>query len=97
MEAVARSLRPLVRGQRIRCVYIFHPIVAGPQTPARLMAMSQGRQVKAVLRRGKYLFLELDRGLIEMHFRFDGQLTWFANVKELYERAMGCRREYTSM
>jgi len=87
VEPVARSLRPLVRGQRIRCVHIFHPIAAGPQTPARLMAMSQGRRVKAVLRRGKYLFLELDRGLIEMHFRFDGQLTWFANVKELYERA----------
>jgi len=56
-----------------------------------------GTAGKSVLRRGKYLFLELDRGLIEMHFRFDGQLTWFANVKELYERAMGCRREYTSM
>jgi formamidopyrimidine-DNA glycosylase len=29
----------------------------------------------------------LDRGLIEMHFRFDGHLIWFSNDKELLKRA----------
>jgi formamidopyrimidine-DNA glycosylase len=40
-----------------------------------------------VFRRGKYLFLALDRGLVEMHFRFDGQLIWLSGAKELLERA----------
>jgi len=29
----------------------------------------------------------LDRGLLTMHFRLDGQLLWFANGKELLQRA----------
>jgi|SRR5271165_5076175 len=87
VEAIARTLRPLVRGQRIRCVHVFHPIATRPQTPAQLVKLSQGRLVRNVWRRGKYLFLELDRGLIEMHFRFDGQLVWFPNAKDLDQRA----------
>lgn len=87
VEAVARSLRPLVSGQRIRCVHVLHPIATRPQTPARLVARSQGRRVKTVSRHGKYLFLELDRGLIEMHFKLDGQLIWFSSAKELLSRA----------
>jgi formamidopyrimidine-DNA glycosylase len=87
VEAIARTLRPLVRGQRIRCVHVFHAIATRPQPAAQLVKLSQGRRVREVWRRGKYLFLELDRGLIEMHFRFDGQLTWFSSAKDLLERA----------
>lgn len=87
VEAIARTLRPLVRGQRIRCVHVFHAIATRPQPAAQLAKLSEGRQVLTVWRRGKYLFLELDRGLIEMHFRFNGQLVWFSNAKELLRRA----------
>jgi formamidopyrimidine-DNA glycosylase len=87
VEAIARTLRPLVRGQQIRCVHVFHPIATKPHQPAQLARLCQGRCVRKVWRRGKYLFLELDRGLIEIHFRFDGQLIWFSNSKELLERA----------
>lgn len=87
VEAIARTLRPLTRGQRIRCAHVLHAIATRPQAPVELVRLSQGQRVREVLRRGKYLFLELDRGLIEMHFRFDGQLTWFSSAKELLERA----------
>src|SRR5271167_868348 len=87
VEAIARTLGPLVRGQRIRCVYVFHPIATRPQAPAHLVMLCQGRRVREVWRRGKYLFVGLDRGLIEMHFRFDGQLIWFSSSKDLLERA----------
>ncbi len=87
VEAIARTLRPLVRGQRIRCVHVFHPIVTRPQPPAELVDLCQGQHVRQVRRRGKYLFLELDHGLIEMHFRFDGQLLWFSGAKDLLGRA----------
>ena len=87
VEAVARALRPLVRGQRIRCLHVFHAIALKPQLPAAAARIVEGRSVRDVFRRGKYLFLELDCGLVEIHFRFDGQLVWFSRAKELLERA----------
>ncbi|HXH67685.1 MAG TPA: DNA-formamidopyrimidine glycosylase [Candidatus Limnocylindrales bacterium] len=87
VEAVAQALRPLVTGQRIRCLHVFHAIALKPQPPAEAARIVEGRRVQEVIRRGKYLFLKLDRGLVEMHFRFDGQLIWFPNAKELLERA----------
>jgi formamidopyrimidine-DNA glycosylase len=77
----------LVRGQRIRCVHVFHPIATRPQLPRQFVKLIHGRRIRGVRRHGKYLFLELDRGLIEMHFKLDGQLVWFSDAKELAERA----------
>ena len=87
VEAVARALRPLVKGQRIRCLHVFHAIALKPQVPGAAARIVDGRRVRAVFRRGKYLFLALDSGLVEMHFRFDGQLIWFSNAIELLARA----------
>lgn len=87
VEAVVRTLRPLVRGQRIRCVHIFHPIAAKPQAPSRLVEMATGQGVRSAGRKGKYVILDLDRGILTLHFRLDGQLVWFAGAAELQERA----------
>jgi formamidopyrimidine-DNA glycosylase len=87
VEAIARTLRPMVRGQRIRCVHIFHPIATKPQSPAKLAKSLEGCKIQGVRRHGKYLFLELDHGLIEMHFKFDGHLIWFSSAKDLLNRA----------
>jgi formamidopyrimidine-DNA glycosylase len=87
VEAVARALCPLVAGQRIRCLHVFHASAMKPQPPADVSRLVEGRRILKVFRRGKYLFLGMDRGLVEMHFRFDGQLTWFSSAKELLQRA----------
>jgi formamidopyrimidine-DNA glycosylase len=87
VEAVVRTLRPLVRGQRIRCVHVFHPIAVKPQPARRLTDVATERRIERVERKGKYVLLMLDRGLLTLHFRLDGQLVWFADAKELLERA----------
>jgi formamidopyrimidine-DNA glycosylase len=87
VEAVVRTLRPLVRGQRIRCAHVFHPISTKPQIPAHLARFAGGRRIRTVDRQGKFVLLLLDCGLLTMHFRLDGQLLWFSNVKELFARA----------
>src|SRR5712664_62527 len=87
VEAVVRTLRPLVRDRRIRCVHVFHPIATKPQTAAHVARFAQGRRIRTVNRKGKYVLLVLDRGLLTMHFRLDGQLLWFSDGKELLERA----------
>jgi len=87
VEAVVRTLRPLVRVQRIRCVHIFHPIAVKPQAPSRLVELATGQRIRDVGRKGKYVILVLDRGILTLHFRLDGQLVWFANASELQNRA----------
>src|ERR1700730_4997575 len=87
VEAIARALRPLVKAQRIRWLHVFHAVALKPQLPAEAARIVEGRHVRNVFREGKYLFLRLDRGLVEMHFRFDGQLIWFSNAIELLARA----------
>jgi formamidopyrimidine-DNA glycosylase len=87
VEAIVRTLRPMVEGQRIRCVHVLHSIATKPQTAAELARACEGREIVDVWRRGKYLFLTLDRGLVEMHFKFDGQLVWFRSAADLSRRA----------
>jgi formamidopyrimidine-DNA glycosylase len=83
VEAIARTLRPLVASRRIRCVHVLHSIATKPQAASQLARLAEGRQIRAVQRRGKYLLLTLDRGLLTIHFRLDGQLLWFRNAREL--------------
>ena len=87
VEAVVRTLRPLVQGQRIRCVHVFHPIAVKPQKASRLVDLATNRSIQRVDRKGKYVLLVLDRGVLALHFRLDGQLVWFADEAELLERA----------
>jgi formamidopyrimidine-DNA glycosylase len=87
VEAVVRALRPLAEGRRIRCVHVFHAIAAKPQAATRVARLAEGRRIRSVARKGKYVLLVLDRGLLTMHFRLDGQLLWFSNSKELLARA----------
>ena len=87
VEAVVRTLRPLVKGHRIRCVHVLHPIAVKPQAVPHLVRLATSQQVRGVERRGKYVILLLDRGILTLHFRLDGQVIWFANAAELSERA----------
>ena len=87
VEAVVRTLRPLVRGQRIRCVHVLHAIATKPQRAAQLSRFAEGQRIRTVERMGKYVLLLLERGLLTMHFRLDGRLVWFSNAKEFLMRA----------
>jgi formamidopyrimidine-DNA glycosylase len=87
VEAVIRTLRPLVQGNRIQCVQVLHPIAVKPQSARHLTELATGQRIQRVERKGKYVLLMLDRGLLTLHFRLDGQLVWFADEKELVERA----------
>jgi formamidopyrimidine-DNA glycosylase len=87
VEAVARTLRPIVTNRRIRCVHVFHAIGTKPQSPAKLARIAQNQKILAVRRKGKYLWLELPHSIITLHFKLDGQLVWFRNAEELSARA----------
>ncbi len=87
VEAVARTVRPLVTGRQIRRCHVFHSIATRPQRPSRLRRLAEGRLVRAVVRQGKYLLLELEGGFLTLHFRLDGQLVWFDTAEILQAKA----------
>ncbi len=75
IEAMARTLRPLVEGRRILDCRVIHAVVTGGNPQA--LRQAKGRKVVRVERRGKYLLLALDRGWLAFHFRLSGQFLWF--------------------
>ena len=88
VEAVARSLRPLVKGRTILRCRVIHAIAARPtsgrgaeRAAALLEKNARKRKIREVDRRGKYLLLPLDRGCLILHFKLDGQLIWFPKRK----------------
>jgi len=87
VEAVVQTLRPLVERRRIRCAHVLHAIATKPQSAQYVARFSEGQRIRAVERHGKYVLLMLDRGLLTLHFRLDGQLVWFKNAKELEAKA----------
>ena len=87
VEAVAQTLRPLVEGRRIRCVHVLHAIATKPQSPAHLARTAQAQPIRSVQRRGKYLFLQLPKAIVTLHFKLDGQLLWFSNARKMLEVA----------
>jgi formamidopyrimidine-DNA glycosylase len=87
VEAVARTLRPLVERKKVRCVHVLHAIATKPQNPAQVARLAEGQRIESVERKGKYLWLKLARGIITLHFKLDGQLLWFSNARKMFEVA----------
>jgi len=79
IEAIAQTLRPLVKRQQIPYIHVLHPIATKPQSPSHLARTAEGQRILAVKRRGKYLYLQLPNAIITLHFKLDGQLLWFSS------------------
>jgi formamidopyrimidine-DNA glycosylase len=77
VEAVVRTLRPLVQGKQIHRIRVIHEVAVRPQSSPFLNRRLAGAHILDAGRRGKYLLLMLDRGCVAIHFKFDGQLLWF--------------------
>ncbi len=77
VEAVARTLGPVVRGKKIRRVHVHHAVAIRPQSSRALGENIAGACIQGAERRGKYLLLPLDRGSVVMHFKFDGRILLF--------------------
>ncbi len=74
VEAVRRSLEPLVLGNRIAHCRVVHSIAVRPSSPAAFVRAIAQQTIRSVQRRAKYLLLELDRAWLVVHFMLDGQL-----------------------
>lgn len=93
VETIARGLRPHLENKRIRSVdFRLTRLVEGE--PTDLPTFLRGRTLKRIVRRGKYLFLELDQGALGVHLGMTGQLTYSPPA---FEENPSFRRTVTGM
>src|SRR5258708_15608955 len=85
VESQRRRLQRWLKGRRITAVRVFDdPVVLGGQSPRAVASAVRGRRVRAVGRRGKHLWLELDpRPSLAVHFGLTG---WFSFYRREEER-----------
>ena len=88
VEAIVRTLRPLLAGQTIQRCDVIHPIAVA--RPARLSrkaaALAFSRRVErktigSIERRGKFVVIQLEEGCIAAHFRLNGKFVWADGAK----------------
>ena len=80
VETVRASLEPRLVGRRFDDVEILDSRVTRPVDPAEVAAELVGERVKAVDRRGKYLILRFESGLVLLiHLRMTGSLVHSQN------------------
>ena len=75
VETVVRYLRPELTGRQIVDFKANWPKVTAPTPPEVFTAYVAGRSIQSVDRRGKYIILNLDTGLIHLHLRMTGSLS----------------------
>lgn len=86
VETVVRSVAPRVLGQAISHAEMFSSRVTrgGLQQTAKGL---RGRLIRAVRRRGKQIFFDLDRGFLYIHLGMTGKLLWNGSPSK-YTRAL---------
>lgn len=74
VETAVRELRPLVVGRVIRGAWSTVPRQLGRLTIRQLASRVRGQRIGSVTRRGKYVVIELERGIVLVHLRMTGRL-----------------------
>jgi formamidopyrimidine-DNA glycosylase len=87
VETIRRQLAPLVEGRVVERLEISDPRWCLPLMPYAIVDAVQGRPVRRLARRGKYLVWELaDEAFLLMHLRMTGTLLYDPPPGTPYER-----------
>lgn len=74
VETAVRELRPVIVGRVLCGAWATIPRQLGNMTARELDRRVKGRVVRSVSRRGKYIVVQLDRGVLLVHLRMTGRL-----------------------
>lgn len=99
VETIVRMLAPNAEGRRIASAELRLPRILLGMPAAEFPGALAGRRIERILRRGKYIVLELEGCALIVHLGMTGQLTWspaeyretegFARTVTGLERAKG--------
>lgn len=77
VETIRRQLAERLPGRTVTRVDVADALLVSPEDPRAFAAQVEGRRVRQVGRRGKYLLVELDSGdTLAVHLRMTGRLHW---------------------
>jgi formamidopyrimidine-DNA glycosylase len=76
VETIVRMLAPNAVGRRIAAAELRLPRILLGMAAGEFPAALAGRRIERVLRRGKYIVLELEGCALVVHLGMTGQLTW---------------------
>jgi len=77
VETIRRELEPLISGKTFADPLLQMPSTIEHPDSAEFIASLSGRRVKNLSRKGKYLLINLDRGVLAVHLRMTGNLTYY--------------------
>lgn len=86
VETIVRALAPQLRGRHILSAEILHPRIVRHSAEDVAEGVS-GRRIEAVERRGKFILIRLDRGILTIHLGMTGQLL-FDTTRTKHTRAL---------
>lgn len=74
VETVKRSLEPHLKGRKITGISLAKPVVIAHPGAREFLEAVVGSEIVSLGRRGKFLQIFLDKGLLAVHLRMTGQL-----------------------
>lgn len=82
VETAVRELRPVIVGRVLRGAWADVPRQLGTMTAKELDRAVKGQTVVSISRRGKYIVIMLERGILLVHLRMTGRLFVSATEKK---------------
>ncbi len=86
VETIRRELDPLIKGKTFAEPLLYMPSTIAYPAPEEFTAALKDRTVETLTRRGKYLFINLDQGILTVHLRMTGNLAYAADGQPAEER-----------
>jgi formamidopyrimidine-DNA glycosylase len=86
VEVIRRDLAPLIGGRTFARPQIHFPTTIAHPAPEQFAGSLCGRQVESVRRRGKYLIIDLHRGILAAHLRMTGNIIYRDEVPKSEDR-----------
>jgi len=86
VEVIRRELEPLLTGKEFAVPHLHMPSTIEYPSPEEFTAALRGRRVEILNRRGKYLLIILNRGVLSIHLRMTGNLFYADEGKAREER-----------
>ena len=74
VETVKRQLEPDLKGKRLTSCHLFWEKTLEAYDSDTLIMRIKGQKITGILRRGKYLILELEQGYLVYHLRMTGRM-----------------------
>ncbi|MBW6463259.1 MAG: DNA-formamidopyrimidine glycosylase [Firmicutes bacterium] len=86
VETIRRELEPLITGKTFAAPILHMPSTIEHPAPEEFSGALQGRTVKKIGRKGKYLLIYLDQGILVVHLRMTGNLIYTDDSSCINER-----------